>query len=332
MNFAYCICPSIASATDNSIDDLAMRAFTKEASIIIDKYNILLSNYSENLSEDNVQSFRIFELLLMKNTDKVIKSSFVPPDTDIKSITSSPKLLVDITNNATTVRAKSIICYDDAAFAHLDKEVFDNRISIITSKEEICSDFPDYRIHIDPLRLSSHLSSCLRNMSDRSIFRQATEDECNDQIRDMMTCCGYQIKDQTRRGVSTRGYSAGEVDLSVECGSEPYAIIEGLILDSVNQQSITTHITKALTKYDNIGLRDFFILTYYRGSNFSDFSVRHMNFISGLSTITGNLNSPVHMQEHHLSDIRNSGYREIVSLGFRRDTPIKCTHMLIDQG
>lgn len=332
MNFAYCICPSTINDPDNSFDDLAMRVFAKKASIIVDKYNILLGEYSDRLSENNIHSFQLFELLLMKYKENVIESSFLlAPDTFLEAIDASPELLVDITNKASTVRAKSIVCQDDAAFAHLSDEIFNNRISIITSKEEMCSDFPAYRTNIDPLRLSLHLSTCIRTICDRDIFKRATEDECNDQVRDMMTCCGYSMKDQTRRGVSARGYSAGEIDLLVECGNEPYAIIEGLILDSVNQDSITTHLTKALTKYDNVGLRDFFILVYYRGRNFSDFSIRYHNFISELTHISGNQNSPVDMQEHVMSEIKNTGYREIISLGTRRTIQIKCTHMLIDQ-
>ncbi len=332
MNFAYCICPSTALVPSSAIDDLAIRIFGKEASIIIDNYNILLSDYSKLLSDNNASSFSLFERLLMRYDHNVIRSSFVPtPDYDPDTI-SSPEMLVDITGKAVTVRAKSIICQDDTNFSHLERDIFMNRISVITTTDELCSDFPDYRVHIDPSRLTAHLSTCFRTLCDRDTFKQASEDECNDQIRDMMTCCGYLIKDQTRRGVSTRGYSAGEVDLELCCGNEPYAIIEGLILDSVNRDSITTHVTKALTKYDNIGLRDFFILVYYRGGNFADFAVRYNNFISGLTPISGNQNSPVEMLQHTMSEIMNTGYREIVSIGIRRNVQIKCTHMLIDQG
>lgn len=332
MNFAYCICPSATTVSGNSIDDLAIRMFGKDAAIILDDYNILLTDYSRAISDNNVDSFSLFERLLMKYSNKVIRSSFTPNQDYNPDIMVEPDILVDITSQSQTVRAKSIICLDDATFSHLEDDIFKNRISIITTTDEICSDFPDYRVHIDPSRLSSHLSTCIRTLCDRDFLKRASEDDCNDQIRDMMTCCGYLIKDQTRRGVSTRGYSAGEVDLEVCCGNEPYAIIEGLILDSVNRDSITTHVTKALTKYDNIGLRDFFILVYYRGGNFADFAVRYNNFISGLTPISGNHNSPVEMQQHTMSEIRNTGYREIVSLGIRRNIQIKCTHMLIDQG
>jgi hypothetical protein len=332
MNFAYCICPSTAASPGSSIDDLALRIFGKEASIIIDNYNILLTDYSKSLSDNNAIGFSIFEKLLMRYDKNVIKSTFTPSPNFNPDITIAPDILVDITGKAITTRARSIICKDDSEFAHLEDNIFKSRISIITSKEEICSDFPDYRVHIDPLKLSSHLSTCIRTISDRDILKGASEDECNDQIRDMMTCSGYLIKDQTRRGLSSKGYSAGEVDLLVECGKEPYAIIEGLIVSSKQSAYIKRHITKALTKYDNIGLRDFYILVYYRGKNFSSFSDKYQELIGEFKNIVGNKTSPVTIHSTIKSEIRNSGYREFVCLGERRDVQIKCTHMLIDQG
>lgn len=332
MNFAYCICPSAATSPLGDIDDLTMRIISRKAKIILDDYNILMENYSRTLSDNNAESFSLFERIIIKNKDKVIKSNFKPShDFDIENKVE-PVTLVEITNKTNTVRAKSIICQNDEIYSHLEDDVFNSRISVITTEDEICSDFPDYRVHISPPRLSAHLSTCIRTICDRDILKRASEDECNDQVRDMMTCCGYLVKDQTRRGVSARGYSAGEIDLVIDCGNEPYAIIEGLILDSVNRESITTHVTKALTKYDNIGLRDFFILVYYRGGNFADFAIRYHNFISTLTPISGNQNSPVDMREHIMSEIRNTGYREIISLGTRRNIQITCTHMLIDQG
>ncbi|EKP0297825.1 hypothetical protein ACQXXB_10110 [Aeromonas veronii] len=332
MNFAYCICPSAATSPLGDIDDLVMRVLGRDANIILDDYNILMENYSRQLSNNNATSYSLFEKIILKQQAKVIKSKFTPPSSFNIDENIEPATIVDITNKAQTVRAKSIICRDDSTFSNLEDEIFKSRISVITTEDEICTDFPDFRVHIDPARLSAHLSNCIRTMCDRDTLRRVSEDECNDQIRDMMGCCGYLIKDQTRRGVSNRGYSAGEVDLIVECGKEPYAIIEGLILDSVNQANITTHVTKALTKYDNLGLRDFFILVYYRGRNFNDFSSRYYDFISTLTPLTGNINSPVDMTEHTLSDIIYTGYREIKSLGIRRDEQIICTHMLIDQG
>lgn len=332
MNFAYCICPSAAKSQLGDIDEIAMRAITKKAKIIIDDCNILMENYSRKLSQNNTESFSLFEKIIIKHKDKIINSHFTPdvnfnPDDDLK-----PIKLVEIATNAKTTRAKGIICNDESEYSPLEESIFQNRISVITTQDELCSEYPGYRTHINSHRLTEHLSFCLRSLHDRNIFNQASEDECNDQIRDLMASNGYLIKDQTRRGVSNKGYAAGEVDLLVECGKEPYAIIEGILVDSRKSAYIKTHISKAMTKYDNVGLRDFYILVYYRGKNFSSFTDKYQQLINDFTNISGNKTSPVTMHKTTKSEIRNSGYREFVCLGERREVQIKCTHMLIDQG
>ncbi|MGY4068825.1 hypothetical protein ACW5XE_12550 [Aeromonas caviae] len=332
MNFAYCICPSAATSPLGDFDEIAMRAITKKAKIIMDDCNLLMENYSRNLSKHNAESFGVFEKIIQKHKDKIIKSYFKPdgnfnPDDDL-----GPVQMVEITTNAKTTRAKGIICNDESEYSSLEETIFHNRISVITTQDDLCSDYPGYRAHIYNHRLTEHLSFCLRSLHSRSIFNQASEDDCNDQIRDLMSSNGYLIKDQTRRGVSDKGYAAGEVDLLVECGKEPYAIIEGLIVDSNKSDYIKRHITKALTKYDSVGLRDFYILVYYRGGNFSAFSKKYQTLVSNFKEISGNNTSPVTIYSTSQSEIRNSGYREFVCLGHRRDIQITCTHMLIDQG
>ncbi|WP_127908170.1 hypothetical protein [Aeromonas hydrophila] len=332
MNFAYCICPSAATSPLGDFDEIAMRAIVKKAKIIIDDCNILMENYSRNLSKHNAESFSVFEKIIQKHKDKVIYSYFTPDKNFNPNDNLGPVKMVDIATNAKTTRAKGIICNDESEYSSLEEEIFHNRISVITTQDDLCSDYPGYRTHINNHRLTEHLSFCLRSLHDRNIFNLASEDECNDQIRDLMASNGYLIKDQTRRGVSDKGYAAGEVDLLVECQNEPYAIIEGLIVNSKQSDYIKRHITKALTKYDNVGLRDFYILVYYRGKNFSSFTDKYQELIEGFTKISGNKTSPVTIHSTTKSEIRNSGYREFVCLGERRETQIKCTHMLIDQG
>ncbi|MGY6037188.1 hypothetical protein [Aeromonas sp. AE23HZ002T15] len=332
MNFAYCICPSAATSPLGDFDEIAMRAISKKAKIIIDDCNLLMENYSRNLSQHNAESFGVFEKIIQRHKNKVIYSHFTPDDKFNPDDDLGPIKMVEITTNAKTTRAKGIICNDESEYSSLEDTIFHNRISVITTQDDLCGDYPGYRAHINSHRLTEHLSFCLRSLHGRNIFNLASEDECNDQIRDLMASNGYLIKDQTRRGVSDKGYAAGEVDLLVECGNEPYAIIEGLIVSSKQSDYIKRHIIKALTKYDNVGLRDFYILVYYRGKNFPSFIDKYQELIDNFIHISGNKTSPVTIHSTTKSEIRNSGYREIVCLGERRGIQIKCTHMLIDQG
>ncbi|MEL3918163.1 hypothetical protein [Aeromonas enteropelogenes] len=334
MNFAYCLCPSLTNAHSNvdSLDELAMNVISKKASIIIDNYNILMDEYSNQLTIQNIQSFEFFEKLLSRHQDKIIKSDYIPMDVKIDDESlASPKIVFDITAKTKTTRAKYIICQNDALYSDLEEDAFRHRVSVITSNDEICSEFPDYRVHIVSGRLKKQISFSLRTIADRQYFKTASEDECNDQIRDLLTNAGYLIKDQTRRGVSQNGYSPGEIDLLVYCGNEPYAIIEAMILDSVNKSYIHSHIDKALTKYDSHGLKDFYILVYYRGADFNSFAKRYYEHISTLTQLNGNPASPVSLEGYELAEATFNGYREIQCFGERRGYNINCTHMLIDQ-
>lgn len=332
MNFAYCLCPSLAVANQDvdSFDELAMSVISKKANIILDDYNILMDQYSNLLTDQNVRSFDFFERLLSRHQNRIIKSEYTP-DEDLNN-NVPPEVVLDITTKTKTTRAKYIICTNDELYSDLEDDVFKNRVSVITPQDEICSAYPDFRVHITPARLKKQVAFSLRSMADRDIYRSASEDECNDQVRDLLNNAGYLVHDQTRRGVSARGYSAGEIDLMVLCGNQPYAIIEAMIVTSVNRAYIHTHINKSLTKYDNIGLRDFYILVYYRGANFDDFSNRYFDYVSTLTTLNGNAESPVSLAEHEISPPVFTGYREINSIGFRRGVQINCTHMIIDQG
>jgi hypothetical protein len=334
MNFAYCICPSITNSNldiDN-LDELAMNVLSKKASIIIDRYNILMAQYSNQLTEQNVESFEFFEKLLQRHHSRVIESEYAPAEPlEFEDDNLPPKIVLDITSAAKTTRAKYIICQNDSLYSDFESEAFENRLSVITATDEICSAYPDFRVHIEPLRLKKQISFSLRSMADRQCFKKSSEDECNDQIRDLLINGGYLVKDQTRRGVAQSGYSVGEVDLMVYCGNEPYAIIEAMILTSVNTGYIHSHMNKALTKYDNLGLRDCYILVYYRGANFNEFSTRYFSYVSTLTTLNGNPTSPVTIESHSMSEPIYSGYREINSIGRRRDVSINCIHMLIDQ-
>ena len=81
----------------------------------------------------------------------------------------------------------------------------------------------------------------------------------------------YQIKDQTRQGVSQSGKGSGEIDIQICKENMPYAIIEGLKVNSVNKDYIETHLNKLLTKYDPVGCPMAYALIYASVNSFDKF-------------------------------------------------------------
>ena len=108
------------------------------------------------------------------------------------------------------------------------------------------------------------------------------ENTINDGIRNQLSMI-YEVKDQTRQGISASGKDAGEIDFMLYNGDYPVAIVEGLKLDSVNKDYLNTHIDKTLTSYDPIGCPLVYILIYATATKFENFWDRIMDYLSGYS-------------------------------------------------
>ena len=123
------------------------------------------------------------------------------------------------------------------------------------------------------------LSACVKLQSN-AIYYSATEDQRNDYIRDILETAGYDIKDQTRRGLSPSGKAAGEVDILIKHNNFPVTIIEALNLTSLNTSYLDSHIDK-IYGYDTAGNAFNIILTYVMVVNFADFCNKYIEHIKG---------------------------------------------------
>ena len=106
----------------------------------------------------------------------------------------------------------------------------------------------------------------------------ASEDERNDYIRDMLDREEYVIKDQTRRGLSENGAAAGEIDILIEKDNAPFTIIEALNLNSVNKDYLGKHLDKIYT-YDTTGNIFNVCLVYAKTKEFASFWERYCDFV-----------------------------------------------------
>lgn len=106
------------------------------------------------------------------------------------------------------------------------------------------------------------------------LFYDASEDQRNDFIRDILEISGYQVKDQTRQGLSAACVSSGEVDLLVQCKSLPLCIVEALNLNSLNKTYLNLHLDK-IFNYDTLGNRFNIVLSYVSVGDFGGFWDRY---------------------------------------------------------
>lgn len=119
---------------------------------------------------------------------------------------------------------------------------------------------------------------CMK-LQGNSKYIDASEDERNDYIRDMLDREEeYVIKDQTRRGLSASGVSSGEIDILVEKDNYPFTVIEALILKSLNKEYLGKHLDKIYT-YDTTGDQFNVCLVYAECKEFASFWEKYCDFV-----------------------------------------------------
>lgn len=111
--------------------------------------------------------------------------------------------------------------------------------------------------------------ACVK-LQRNNLFKDVSEDERNDYIRDLLETSGYQVKDQTRQGISASGKASGEVDILIHDKGMPITIIEALNLSGLDTNYLNTHLDK-IYKYDTLGNRFNFILSYVKVKDFESF-------------------------------------------------------------
>ena len=121
------------------------------------------------------------------------------------------------------------------------------------------------------------LSACIK-LQANSHYYDATEDRRNDYIRDILDTAGYDVKDQTRRGLSPNGKAAGEVDILIKEKDFPLTIIEALNLNSLDTAYLDKHIDK-IYDYDTAGNKFNIILSYVTVADFVSFCEKYFQHI-----------------------------------------------------
>lgn len=123
--------------------------------------------------------------------------------------------------------------------------------------------------------------ACL-NLQARKLYSNASEDERNDYIGDILGAIGYSVKDQTRRGSSSTGKDSGEIDIFVSREGLPFTIVEAMNLDSVDTSYINKHLDK-LFLYDTSGNNFNVCLSYVKVADFASFWEKYSFYVSSYS-------------------------------------------------
>ena len=153
---------------------------------------------------------------------------------------------------------------------------------IVGIEDKIIATFGEAESFVDEDDVSSYMMRALLNVQKDKNYYGKDENTINDGIRNQLSMI-YEVKDQTRQGVSASSKDAGEIDFMLYNGDYPVAIVEGLKLDGVNKDYLNTHIDKVLTNYDPIGCPLVYILIYATAIKFESFWDRIVDYLSGYS-------------------------------------------------
>lgn len=97
------------------------------------------------------------------------------------------------------------------------------------------------------------------------------EDKRNRRIRDDLQMLGYDVKDQTQRGLSGTGKGIGELDMLLyNDRKEPWTIIEALRVSNGTKIEWNKHLDKLVANYNYFGAPCLYLLTYV-DSDVTDF-------------------------------------------------------------
>ena len=142
--------------------------------------------------------------------------------------------------------------------------------------------------------LDDIVRSCQNIQGASTLYRNASEDDRNCRIRDDLFGWGYNIQDQTKRGSSESGKTAGELDLLLfDKARKPWTIIEALRISGGAKGNWNRHLDKLKGGYNYFGARSVYLLTYVdaRSDAFPGLWTDYQNHIQKFSSSFRDLSS-----------------------------------------
>lgn len=144
--------------------------------------------------------------------------------------------------------------------------------------------------------------ACL-NLQARKYYSNASEDDRNDYISDILGAIGYTVKDQTRRGSSSSGKDSGELDIFVSKDGLPFTVIESMNLSSANTSYINKHLDKIFS-YDTSGNKFNVCLSYVKIADFDSFWGKYFAHVVNYNYLAPLLSSDTSINDEY-------GYSEL---------------------
>ncbi|EMF7562152.1 hypothetical protein V4F78_001575 [Serratia marcescens] len=312
MPSAHCVCPEFIA--NHITDPLVFNniflgvLLQSDDQILTDSQGKLVLEYGRAVEHD-ANAFGLYKVwqsqLEARNDGKLLKT-----DTEVNS--GFENIVFDVVQKAATTFDRNIITSNNERYRPFLDELRRQRISLYNLQNLSTANIFDVirkKISFDEL---SHDVGWVLHRLARTRSKGHTEDDYNDHLRNLLSSKGYEVKDQTREGISSRGHSAGELDLVIEERGFLFTIIEAMILDSVNSSYINTHYKKLINNYNPLQLSKTIMVTYYTGSRFEQWWARYVEHISSLNSDVFEMEEEVTMRLVEESSILYPSLRKLV--------------------
>ncbi|WP_236377685.1 hypothetical protein [Dickeya zeae] len=247
--------------------------------IVLDEAGIIEQQYLLSLENDK-SAFQLYQ-----TWEKIIKSEGSQGKLLLSSPNYCPSIhdyVVSSISCAITTNDKTIITTNNSLYGSALTTLARQRIYLLG----ISQISPDSSVNIIGKNMSyTKLDYDIAWSLERLVRlhrKGNTEDDLNDLLREYLLAKEYEIKDQTREGISASGKSAGELDIIVEHNRSLFAILEAMKLNQIDRDYITKHYKKMLINYNPLDIKRLFLITYYDGKKFDDWWNVYTEFVDSI--------------------------------------------------
>jgi len=293
----HCICPEFISK--NISDPYVFTNFfmgnllTSQDQVVFDSYGKLVIEYTDSVkSDENSYTSLKAWIHLLEQKEKIGKLLVV----ECKKNTDKYDLVFQTIKSAPTTFDKCIIASNNNNYCTYIDEMKKQKISLINLNCLSTEENGLVRKKLSFEELSVDIAWMLHRIA-RTNSKGTSEDDINDHLRNLLLARKYETKDQTREGISSSGKSAGELDIIIEDNNSIFTIIEAMKLTDLDKSYIKTHYQKLLVNYNPLGIQKSFLITYYKGSNFSSWWTKYHSYISDIEIDNFGFDGPVNIIE-----------------------------------
>ena len=145
------------------------------------------------------------------------------------------------------------------------REVYSDTWDRMISVEDILNQ-SDREVEQRKKKLLADVASACVRMQGKKILWNASEDDRNTELRDLLWSMGYRVADQSLAGVGAGGKRPGELDLLIlNDRNLPWMVCEAMNIKNDTDSQIEywdRHLNKLLVNYNAPGMQDLLLVSY----------------------------------------------------------------------